>query len=229
MANPVTLSVRDVSIRRGARQVVANLTFDARPGELVALMGPSGTGKSTVLRAVSGLEPIASGEIRVGELLLTPGRSLNGPEMRELHRTVGMVFQFHHLFAHMSALANVCLAPVEVLKQPSTDVEQRARRLLEQLGVGHRADALPQQLSGGEAQRVAIARALAVDPPVMLLDEPTASLDAARRQDLAATLTTLAGQGRTLVIATHDADFVRICATRTVTLGDSLEYGRRDG
>ena len=223
MANHLTLSVRNVSICRGPRPVISDLTFAAQPGELVALMGPSGTGKSTVLRAISGLEPIASGEIRIGDVLLAPGRMPAGPRMRQLHRTVGMVFQFHHLFAHMSALANVCVAPVHVLRQSPSDAEHRARHLLEQLGVAHRADAMPQQLSGGEAQRVAIARALAVDPPVLLLDEPTASLDAARRQDLASTLIHLARQERTVVMATHDVDFVRICATRTVTLGDSLK------
>ena len=223
MAHQLTIRARGVAIRRGAREVVTNLTFDARPGELVALMGPSGTGKSTVLRAVSGLEPIASGEISVGELRLVPGPLPTGDPMRQLHRSVGMVFQFHHLFTHISALANVCLAPVHVFSQSRPDVERRARDLLDQLGVGHRADAMPQQLSGGEAQRVAIARALAVDPPVLLLDEPTASLDVARCQDLASTLLDLTRQGRTVVMATHDAGFVQICAARTIMLGDSLK------
>jgi ABC-type polar amino acid transport system ATPase subunit len=223
MADQLTLQLRDVSIRRGSRDVVKRLTLDAHPGELVALMGPSGTGKSSVLRAVSGLDPIAAGEIRVGDLRLTTGPLPSGQAMRVLHRRVGMVFQFHHLFAHMTAVQNVCLAPVHVFKQPESDVERLAHRLLEQLGVAHRADALPRELSGGEAQRVAIARALAVDPPVLLLDEPTASLDAARREELSATLVELTKQGRTVVVATHDADFVRRSATRTITLGDSLE------
>jgi ABC-type polar amino acid transport system ATPase subunit len=220
VADQLTLQLRDVSIRRGSREVVKRLTLDAHPGELVALMGPSGTGKSSVLRVVSGLDPIADGEIHIGDLRLTAGPLPSGHAMRVLHRRVGMVFQFHHLFAHITAVQNVCLAPVHVFNQPEPEVERIARRLLEQLGVAHRADALPRELSGGEAQRVAIARALAVDPPVLLLDEPTASLDAGRREELAATLLELAKQGRTVVVATHDGDFVRRCVTRTVTLGD---------
>jgi ABC-type polar amino acid transport system ATPase subunit len=203
--------------------VVSGLDFDARPGELIAVMGPSGTGKSSVLRAIAGLDPIESGEILIGDLTLRPGPLPDGERMRRLHRTVGMVFQFHHLFAHMTAIGNVCVAPVHVLRQPRSEVEIRARELLEQLGVGDRAGAMPGELSGGEAQRVAIARALAVDPPVLLLDEPTASLDSSRRSDLAGSLRDLARQGRTVVFATHDAELVRSCASRTVTLGVSLK------
>jgi ABC-type polar amino acid transport system ATPase subunit len=131
-----------------------------------------------------------------------------------------MVFQFHHLFSHMTALQNVWLAPVHVLHESRAAAEGRARGLLEILGIGARADAMPHELSGGEAQRVAIARALAVDPAVLLMDEPTASLDQARRNDLGATLRQLADQGRTVVIATHDTDFVAACAHRVVMLDD---------
>jgi ABC-type polar amino acid transport system ATPase subunit len=198
--------------------VVAGLTLAAEPGELVAIMGASGTGKSSVLRAISGLDPIAGGEIEIGDLRLVPGLIPRGARLRELHRSVGMVFQFHYLFSHMTAVQNVCLAPLHVLNRDKGEIEERARALLHDLGVGHRADAMPHQLSGGEAQRVAIARALAIDPPVLLLDEPTASLDAGRRQELATTLVDLAQQGRTVLVATHDSDFVRSCATRTVVL-----------
>lgn len=218
MAHPVTLRLRAVSVRRGSRVVVDGLTLTVGPGELVAMMGASGTGKSSVLRAISGLDPIAAGNIDVGNFRLAPGPIPRGARLRELHRSVGMVFQFHHLFSHMTAVRNVCLAPVHVLNQRPSDVEQRARTLLQDLGVGHRADAMPHELSGGEAQRVAIARALAIDPPVLLLDEPTASLDAGRRQELAATLIDLSRQGRTVLIATHDEEFVRSCAARTVVL-----------
>jgi len=133
-----------------------------------------------------------------------------------------MVFQFHHLFEHLTALHNVWLAPVHVQSQPRPEAEGRARELLERLGVGHRADAYPRELSGGEAQRVAIARALAVGPPLLLMDEPTASLDPARRGDLAAILRRLADEGRTLVVATHDIEFARACAGRVLT----MEEGR---
>jgi polar amino acid transport system ATP-binding protein len=129
-----------------------------------------------------------------------------------------MVFQFHHLFANMSAHRNVWLAPVHVLKQPRAEAEQRAHELLAALGVGDRALAMPHELSGGEAQRVAIARALAIEPHILLMDEPTASLDPARRGDLAATLRQLAMQGRTIIIATHDAEFARACAHRELTV-----------
>jgi polar amino acid transport system ATP-binding protein len=212
------LAVQDVAIRRGDRLILQQLRFTAAPGDLLALMGESGTGKTSVLRAIAGLDPIAAGEIHVGGVRLAPGRIPRGPRARELHRSVGIVFQFHHLFEHKTALENVWLAPVHVFRQPRTEAEHRARALLEALGVGPRAGALPHELSGGEAQRVAIARALAVEPPVLLMDEPTASLDPARRSDLAATLRQLAAEGRTIVIATHDREFARACAARAVML-----------
>jgi ABC-type polar amino acid transport system ATPase subunit len=133
-----------------------------------------------------------------------------------------MVFQFHHLFAHLTALQNVWLAPVHVRGERRHDAEQRARLLLDRLGVGGRADALPRDLSGGEAQRVAIARALAVDPPVLLMDEPTASLDPARRGDLADTVRRISGEGRTVIVATHDEVFARACGAGILV----LENGR---
>jgi polar amino acid transport system ATP-binding protein len=197
-----TLQVHDMDIRRGGRLVVQGVSFSAARGERLAIMGPSGSGKTTILRGIAGLDPLAAGTVQVGR--------------------VGLVFQFHHLFEHLSAVHNVWLAPVHTLKQPRVEAERRAYELLAMLGVGERASALPHQLSGGEAQRVAIARALAVDPPVLLMDEPTASLDPARRGELAATLRQLALQGRTVVISTHDSDFARACADRVVV----LETGR---
>jgi len=188
-----------MQVRRGARLVVADATFTAARGEVVALMGASGAGKTTILRAIAGLDPIASGTVTIP-------------------RPVGMVFQFHHLFANMNAHRNVWLAPVHVLKRPREDAERRAQELLVSLGVGDRASAMPHELSGGEAQRVAIARALAIEPRILLMDEPTASLDPARRGDLAATLRQLASEGRTIVIATHDAQFARACAHRALTV-----------
>jgi ABC-type polar amino acid transport system ATPase subunit len=212
-----TLVVRGVALERGARLLLQRVTFSAGRGELLALMGASGTGKTSLLRAVSGLDPICAGEIQVGGLHLRPGRV---PRPGELHRSVSMVFQFHYLFSHMTALQNVWLAPVHVLHESRVQAEDRARALLEMLGVGARADAMPHELSGGEAQRVAIARALAVHPAVLLLDEPTASLDRARRDDLGGTLRQLVDQGRTVVIATHDTDFVAACAHRVIMLDE---------
>jgi ABC-type polar amino acid transport system ATPase subunit len=220
---------RDARAHKEGRQGVAvdllrDVSFRMARGECAALMGASGTGKTTVLRAIAGLEPFSGGAIVVDGLHLVPFGHVH---VRELQRRVGMVFQFHHLFAHMTALENVWLAPVHVMRLPRDAAEARARALLERLGVAHRADAMPHELSGGEAQRVAIARALAVNPPLLLMDEPTASLDPARRGELAATLRDLSADGTTLLIATHDADFARSCARRVLL----LEGGRvtRDG
>ncbi len=219
MTRPV-LAINDLCIRRSARPIVVGVTLAVERGELVALMGPSGSGKTTMLRAVAGLEPFAAGEIDVDGVRLEANGLPSGAALRELHSRVGMVFQFHHLFAHMSALHNVWLAPVHVQGVPRRAAESRARELLHMLGVGSVAGSMPHEISGGEAQRVAIARALAVDPPLLLMDEPTASLDAGRRGDLAATLRDLAAQGRALVVATHDEDFAGTCATRIVRLDE---------
>lgn len=196
------VSLAGVQLRRGGRLVLRDVHLTVQAGEVVALMGLSGSGKTTLLRLLARLETPDAGEI------VAP--------------PAGLVFQFHFLFEHLSALDNVCLALVHVQRLPRADAEARARRLLEELGVGHRADALPRHLSGGEAQRVAIARALAVDPPVLLLDEPTASLDPARRADLAGALRRLAQAGRTLILTSHDDDFVRAAATRLLVLAEGV-------
>jgi ABC-type polar amino acid transport system ATPase subunit len=133
-----------------------------------------------------------------------------------------MVFQFHCLFEHLTAIQNVCLAPVHAHGVRQDEAYRRARMLLTRFGVDHRAEALPRQLSGGEAQRVAIARALAVDPQLLLMDEPTASLDSARRAELGTLLRDLLNQHRTLVIATHDEDFARDFATRIVRIANGV-------
>jgi ABC-type polar amino acid transport system ATPase subunit len=213
-----TLAVRDLRVERGGRAVVQRVSFDARIGELLALRGASGSGKTSVLRAIAGLEPIAAGAVELGDVRLAPGPLPRGAALRALHARVGMVFQFHNLFAHLTALHNVWLAPVHVRGDGREAAERTARRLLEELGVGARAGARPHELSGGEAQRVAIARALAMDPPVLLLDEPTASLDPERRGDLARTVRNLVSGGRTVVAATHDEEFVRGCADRVLLL-----------
>jgi len=216
------LDVRDLEANRGSKAILRGVSFNADRGEIIVVMGASGGGKTTVLRAIAGLDPITGGSITIEGLRLAPGPLPRGERRRELHRHVGMVFQFHHLFEHLTALHNVWLAPVHVQRRPQAEAERTARELLEHLGVGARADALPRELSGGEAQRVAIARALAVGPPLLLMDEPTASLDPARRGELAATLRQLASEGRTLVVATHDGEFARACAHRVLI----LEEGR---
>ncbi len=227
MNAPLLLDVKDLKLRRGSREVLRSITLQVKRGELVALMGLSGEGKTTILRAVAALEPFDGGSIMVGTTRLTPCRRHPRHTIRALRDQVGMVFQHHCLFEHLSAIQNVWLAPVHVRKLVPADAAARARSLLEELGIAHRAEALPREISGGEAQRVAIARALAMDPPLLLMDEPTASLDPVRRRDLGETLGSLTTSGRTLLITSHDDDFVRDFATRVVVLsgGEVVEEG----
>ena len=221
------LVVRDLQARRGARVVLRAVSVVVSPGEVCALMGVSGAGKSTVLRAIAALEPIVAGSITVGDAALHPGPLPPESRLRALRRQVGLVFQTPSLFEHMTALDNVTLAPMHALGWPRERAEDAARHLLSSLGVESRADAYPRQLSGGEAQRVAIARALALDPKLLLMDEPTSALDPARRGALGETLRRLAADGRALLIATHDVDFARQFADRVVVLhdGDIREEG----
>ena len=202
------LTVRNVRVVRGGREILRGISFTAGRGEIVAVMGLSGGGKTTILRAIAGLDRVDDGTISIG------GKA-------------GMVFQSHALFEHLTAIENIMLAPVHVARSSRQIAEKRATELLESLGVAHRRDALPRELSGGESQRVAIARALAMDPPLLLLDEPTASLDPARRFELGGILKRLAAAGRTLVVTTHDEDFVREFADRVAILaaGEIVESG----
>jgi ABC-type polar amino acid transport system ATPase subunit len=200
--------------------LVSRLNLAARAGELIALQGPSGSGKTTILRAIAGLDSFDQGTIDVGEARLEGGRSPDSDMWQRLHRSVGLVFQFHCLFEHLTALQNVCLAPVHVHGASGREAEHHARELLAQLGVESRAMALPRELSGGEAQRVAIARALAMNPPVLLMDEPMASLDQSRRADLGALLQRLTDAGRTLLVTTHDDMFATRFATRVLTIAN---------
>jgi len=214
------LDISALRLRRGLREVLRGVTMRVRRGELVALMGLSGGGKTTVLRAVAALEPFDGGTIDVGGVVLRAGALPPRSVAKELRKRVGMVFQLHSLFEHLTVLENVTLAPIQVAHVPAAAARARATELLESLGVAHRASALPRELSGGEAQRVAIARAMAMEPPLLLMDEPTASLDPARRGELGETLVELTRGGRTLVVTTHDDDFARAFAQRAVILAD---------
>jgi ABC-type polar amino acid transport system ATPase subunit len=221
------LRIDDLRLRRGTREILRGVNLSIDKSELVALMGLSGGGKTTVLRTVTALEAFDGGSIDVGGVQLHAGGLPNRATTRELRRRVGMVFQSHYLWEHLTAMQNVTLAPMHVAHVSRADAERRANELLQSLGVAHRRDAWPRELSGGEAQRVAIARAMAIDPPLLLMDEPTASLDPARRAELGQTLRELTTGGRTLVITTHDDDFARDYATRVIVLaeGEVVEDG----
>lgn len=216
VAAPV-VRIRDLELRRGTRTVLGGVSLDVARGEIVAIMGASGSGKTTLLRTMAGLEPFEAGRVDVEGVVLADGAAVPST-LKALRAKVGMVFQFHCLFEHMTALQNVWLAPVHVHAAARPGAEAAAKALLAQLGVEHRAQALPRELSGGEAQRVAIARALAIDPPVLLMDEPTASLDPKRRDELGDILRSLVARGRTLIVSTHDEDFSTEVATRIVRL-----------
>ncbi|HKC24677.1 MAG TPA: ATP-binding cassette domain-containing protein [Thermoanaerobaculia bacterium] len=221
------LTIRDLRLSRGTRQVLKDVDLAASRGDLVALMGLSGGGKTTVLRCVAALEPFDGGEIEVDGAPLRPGPLPRTSALAPLRAKVGMVFQLHCLFDHLTVLQNVTLAPIHVHRAARGAAEARARGLADALGVAHRLSAYPRELSGGEAQRVAIARSLAMDPPLLLMDEPTASLDPARRTELGETLRELTAEGRALVVTTHDEDFVKSFATRVVVMaeGEVVEEG----
>jgi ABC-type polar amino acid transport system ATPase subunit len=223
--DPPVIQVEGLSMLRAERAVVRHVSFEVARGTWLALVGSSGSGKTTILRALAGLEPIAAGRVSVAGCVHRPGALPTGEARRAFHRAVGIVFQFHNLFSHLTALENVCLAPVHALGRPRQAAQQKARELLDGLGVGHRSGALPHQLSGGEAQRVAIARALAVEPPVLLMDEPTASLDADRKADLVRTIRGLMAAGQTMVVASHDEEFVRAADRRLLLRDGALMEG----
>ncbi|HUR35361.1 MAG TPA: ATP-binding cassette domain-containing protein [Vicinamibacterales bacterium] len=215
----------DLHLRRGVRTVLDGVSAEIGRGEIVALMGASGSGKTTLLRTIAGLEPFERGAIAVDGVTLGPGLPA-AATLRSLRSKVGMIFQFHCLFEHLSAVENVSLAQIHVHRVGAAAAAARSEELLGQLGVAHRARALPRELSGGEAQRVAIARALATDPPVLLMDEPTASLDPGRRDELAAIVRDLVTRGRTIIAATHDEDFAGAAATRVIRMHEGRVSGR---
>ena len=204
---------------RERREVLRGVSLSVAAGRICALMGVSGAGKSTVLRAAVALEAFDRGRIVVDGVALQPGPVPRESALRAFRRRVGMVFQQHALFPHLTVHENVTLAPVHALGTPPSVAATTADTLLATLGVSHRRDALPAQISGGEAQRVAIARALALDPPLLLMDEPTAALDPARRGALAETLRTLAAAGRALLVTTHDIDFAKAVADEVLIMG----------
>jgi ABC-type polar amino acid transport system ATPase subunit len=205
------ISVRDLIKLRGSQRVLDAVSLDVRPGEVAAVIGPSGGGKSTLLRCINGLEPFDAGEVRVDDLRLTPARTgaAAGATLRQLRRRVGMVFQQFHLFAHLNVLDNVLSGPLWALGKSRAEAEPEARRLLERVGLGDKLSARPDQLSGGQQQRVAIARALAVHPEAILFDEPTSALDPRMAAEVLGVIIDLAKNGQTMVVVTHAMGFAR--------------------
>jgi ABC-type polar amino acid transport system ATPase subunit len=216
------LAVRGLHATVGTAAVLRGVDLDVASGEICALMGLSGAGKTTVLRAIAAVQPFSAGTIDVDGFALHPGPVPPESRLRGLRSKVGMVFQGYALFEHLTALENVTLAPVHVFGWSRDRADAAALALLTTLGVAERARAYPREVSGGQAQRIAIARALALDPHLLLLDEPTSALDPARRGALGETLRGLAAQGRGLLIGTHDTGFVRAYADRVVILSEGV-------
>ncbi len=220
----VMLKAEGVHKRFGATEVLKGISLEVRRGEVVCLLGASGSGKSTFLRCINHLEKIDAGRLSVdGELV---GYRQVGERLHELrerdicrHRAeVGMVFQRFNLFGHMTALQNIIEAPVHVRGVPRAKAVARARQLLERVGLADRSDAYPNQLSGGQQQRVAIARALAMSPKLMLFDEPTSALDPELVGEVLDVMKALARDGMTMVVVTHEMGFAREVADRVVMM-----------
>jgi ABC-type polar amino acid transport system ATPase subunit len=204
----------------GNRQILRGIDAHVDEGETIAIVGPSGGGKSTFLRCLNGLTPFEAGSIEIAGFSLAPGTPPDAPQLRELRACVAMVFQSFNLFPHLTALQNVSLAPLHVRRQSPAAVRERATALLARVGLGDRGDARPAQLSGGQQQRVAIARALAMDPRVLLLDEPTSALDPQMRGEVLSVLRDLAHSGMTMLVVTHEMAFARAAASRVWIFDD---------
>jgi len=231
----IILSAHDIRKRFGAVEVLKGISLEARAGDVISMIGASGSGKSTFLRCLNLLEKPSAGRIGLaGETLaLTPDRhgeldAADAGQLRRLRSRVAMVFQQFNLWAHMTALQNVVEAPIQVLGLSRADAVARAERYLERVGVAHRKDAYPAFLSGGEQQRVAIARALAMEPALMLFDEPTSALDPELVGEVLRVMRGLAEEGRTMIVVTHEMSFARDVSNRVVFLHDGRleEEGR---
>jgi glutamate transport system ATP-binding protein len=200
----------------GDLHVLRDISMTVDKGEVVILIGPSGSGKSTLCRAINRLETIESGSITIdGRLMPEEGKAL-----ANLRADVGMVFQSFNLFAHKTILDNITLGPIKVRKKSKAEAEERARELLERVGVAHQAAKFPAQLSGGQQQRVAIARSLAMDPKVMLFDEPTSALDPEMINEVLDVMVELARSGMTMIVVTHEMGFARKVANRVMFMAD---------
>ena len=218
------LDIQDLSARYGAVDVLSDITLSVERGEIVALIGPSGSGKSTLLRTLVGLLPPRKGRVALAGETLDYGSK---PSLRRARDRFAIVFQQYNLFQNMTALRNVTVAPIIVKRRPRADVEAQARSLLARVGLGDKLDAYPDELSGGQQQRVAIARALALKPDILLLDEVTSALDPELVNEVLDAIRSLAQDGMTMVIVSHEMAFVREVASRVVFMdrGRVVESG----
>ncbi len=203
--NQPMVSIKDVHKSFDKLEVLKGVSFDVMKGEVVCIIGPSGSGKSTLIRCINALNPINSGSIKV------EGQEVNDPHLDklELRKKVGMVFQQYNLFPHKTAIENIMMAPLQVLKQDKDDVEQRAHSLMKKVRLEGKENSYPGELSGGQQQRVAIARSLAMNPDVMLFDEVTAALDPETVKEVLVTIKELAEDGMTCILVTHEMGFAR--------------------
>jgi len=199
------VSIKDVHKSFGELEVLKGISMDIMKGECICIIGPSGSGKSTLIRCVNALNDIQQGSI------LVEGQEVNDPDLDklELRKKVGMVFQQYNLFPHKTAIENIMMAPIHVLKQDEKEVEQHARELVKKVRLEGKEDSYPGELSGGQQQRVAIARSLAMNPDVMLFDEVTAALDPETVKEVLVTIQDLAEEGMTCILVTHEMGFAR--------------------
>ncbi|MFD1156783.1 amino acid ABC transporter ATP-binding protein [Roseovarius aestuarii] len=204
-ADQPIVSIKKVHKSFGTLEVLKGVSLDVMKGEVICIIGPSGSGKSTLIRCINGLNDIQGGSITV------EGQEVHTPDLDKLalRRKVGMVFQQYNLFPHKTALENVMMAPVKVLRQNKADVEARARALMKKVRLEGKEDSYPGELSGGQQQRVAIARSLAMNPDVMLFDEVTAALDPETVKEVLVTIKDLAAEGMTCILVTHEMGFAR--------------------
>jgi len=207
------LKVENVKKAFGPTTVLDGVNLTVNPGEVVSILGSSGSGKSTLIRCINGLEKLNAGRITVDDFDVSKPR-----ELAEARKRSGTVFQLFNLYPHMTALQNITLAPIEVLKRPKAEAEAEGRALLASVGLGERADAYPAQLSGGQRQRVGICRALAMQPRYLLLDEVTSALDPEMTAEVLDILAKLAKSGTTMVFVTHEIEFARQISNRIVFL-----------